>query len=71
MPVDLVCARSASGQATIIPHPTECELYFYCVNGLPQVQQCPFLYHFDYEEQTCIIRDRAHCFAHRHRHTIN
>lgn len=65
MPIDQICARSWNGQPTIAPHPTDCELYFYCVNGVPQIQQCPFMYHFDYQLQECKFRDRAHCYLHR------
>lgn len=47
----------------LIPHPSECDYFYYCINGYVSLQQCPFYHHWDVETQSCQWKNRAKCIS--------
>ncbi|XP_020283231.1 peritrophin-1-like [Pseudomyrmex gracilis] len=48
-------------EAVLIPHPTDCKLYYVCDNGIPILMKCPKDLHFNPEEKVCDFWWRAGC----------
>lgn len=46
---------------TFFPHPEKCEWFLYCNKGHMTVQQCPYFYHWDYEQEKCLEKNKAKC----------
>lgn len=45
------------------PHPTVCEYFYYCENGVRSIQQCDAFYHWDFYSQRCLIQSQARCIT--------
>lgn len=64
---------AASGTATVAgcpargcatyPHPTVCEYFYYCEEGVQSVQQCDAFYQWDLYAQRCVLRSEAKCIT--------
>ncbi|XP_037943714.1 myb-like protein D [Teleopsis dalmanni] len=59
-PVRLQCRQ---GVYDFIPHPRNCEYYYFCSNGFLMIFQCPFHFTWHYERRTCVHHTRAKCFS--------
>lgn len=59
-PADLVCTETAMG---IRPHPTNCRLYYVCVNYKGTVHQCGYNFVFDPRVSFCVHHSMYSCPA--------
>lgn len=50
-------------EAVLIPHPTNCKLYYAYDNGIPILMKCPKDLHFNPEEKVCDFPWSAGCEA--------
>lgn len=44
-----------------MPHPSRCEYFIMCMDGLQTIQQCDAFHRWDVIDQRCVIKDRATC----------
>ncbi|XP_059608135.1 peritrophin-1-like [Phlebotomus argentipes] len=46
------------------PHPTDCNLYFFCFDEEPVLSSCATGLYFDYITRSCMLPEDALCYAH-------
>lgn len=51
--------------ARFLPHPTECQNFIFCKNGIASIQQCPFYHHWDIVTESCKWKQFAVCNSKR------
>lgn len=44
-----------------MPHPSKCEYFIMCMDGIQTIQQCDAFHQWDVPAQRCLIKDRATC----------
>lgn len=42
-------------------HPTDCNQFVYCIDGIKIPQKCSFFFHFDIVRKRCILMTQANC----------
>ncbi|XP_032672410.1 peritrophin-1-like [Odontomachus brunneus] len=60
---ELDCPIPNKENATLLPHPTNCNSYFVCETGEPIPMTCPKGLHFNPKLSVCDWPWRAHCKA--------
>lgn len=45
------------------PHPTDCNHYYLCMNGVSAILDCGPALHYDIMSQTCDLPNRATCIT--------
>merc|ERR1711915_833814 len=58
---DVVCPPSEDGSTVFVPHPTDCNLYYICVDEMPFLMQCPGDLYFDSVINICNWPDLVDC----------
>jgi len=58
---DVVCPPSEDGSTVFVPHPTDCNLYYICVEEMPFLMQCPGDLYFDSVINICNWPDLVDC----------
>lgn len=53
-----ICPRT---EIKFFAHPQSCSWFLYCNRGHMTVQQCPYAYHWDYEQDKCLEKNIAKC----------
>ncbi|XP_058458067.1 probable chitinase 10 [Malaya genurostris] len=61
--VDVECPAQNTETPTFRPHPTECSVYFICVDGDPVRQECPAGTAFNPVTETCDRKENVQCPA--------
>ncbi|GAB0090138.1 hypothetical protein DMENIID0001_048270 [Sergentomyia squamirostris] len=56
-----ICTENYEGDLEHLPHPTDCNLYFICVNMTPIERACGPGFHWDRINQYCTDPDSAGC----------
>ncbi|KPI99545.1 PREDICTED: peritrophin-1-like [Papilio xuthus] len=56
---DVSCA--GVGEDQLLPHPADCELFYYCVGDVAICRQCPAGLHFNPIKHVCDYANRAGC----------
>ncbi|XP_015594846.1 peritrophin-1 [Cephus cinctus] len=63
IPEGVNCPAQDPENATHVPHPTNCNLFYTCSGGWPILSSCPAGLHFNAELEVCDWPDSANCTA--------
>lgn len=59
--VDDIQIYCPPGEITFVPHPTDCTMFFFCLNGESKLYRCSEKTHWDIDTDTCIDASLAKC----------
>lgn len=54
-----ICSKDGT---YFLPHPTNCQLYIFCINNVRLIQSCQTYFKWDYKLEKCVSEDDVNCF---------